>query len=441
MKADSHSTNLKNDNENKNVKMDNSKATTEWLDSRKKETRWQYANRWQIWIEYCTQKDIPSNGSEQLEDMKKRRLSEDNTIKYFYDNEIPKFFQWLQTEYKGKTTHKPLSESSALSVCTAIRGFFAYHRYSLEIKKESLPSSEKVAQTYEDHAFDIYQLRAMFNMGDLRDRTILACGKDLWLRAGDFVKLERDMIELYIKREQELAENEKREPDIIEFEHTTEKEKEPCSCHLSRETVELLKEYLRTYPKTNGKLFPLTEDALNDLLRRLAEKVKITVSGRIRWHCLRKFGITLMHGKITEPVMKYMTGKHISKDLRTYIQNNRETFKAFKTIEPLISLTKQNGNGANQKLAEQIEDLKKATFKMIILEKFIEKTVSKERKAEILQEIAEELGISEKVHMILSEEPTTTTTPLDFDTAISVLADLYRKKDLERIFKENGNNH
>jgi hypothetical protein len=440
MKADSHSTNLKNDNENKNVKMDNSKATTEWLDSRKKETRWQYANRWQIWIEYCTQKGIPNNGSEQLEDMKKRRLSEDNTIKYFYDNEIPKFFQWLQTEYKGKTTHKPLSESSALSVCTAIRGFFAYHRYSLEIKKESLPSSEKVAQTYEDHAFDIYQLRAMFNMGDLRDRTILACGKDLWLRAGDFVKLERDMIELYIKREQELAENEKREPDIIEFEFTTEKEKEPCSCHLSRETAELLKEYLRTYPKTNGKLFPLTEDALNDLLRRLAEKAKITVSGRIRWHCLRKFGITLMHGKITEPVMKYMTGKHISKDLRTYIQNNRETFKAFKTIEPLISLTKQNGNGANQKLAEQIEDLKKATFKMIILEKFIEKTVSKERKAEILQEIAEELGISEKVHMILSEEPTT-TTPLDFDTAISVLADLYRKKDLERIFKENGNNN
>jgi integrase len=434
MKADSHSTNLKNDNENKNVKMDNSKATIEWLDSRKKETRWQYANRWQIWLEYCTQKGIPNNGSEQLEDMKKRRLSEDNTIKYFYDNEIPKFFQWLQTEYKGKTTKKPLSESSALSVCTAIRGFFAYHRYSLEIKKESLPSSEKVAQTYEDHAFDIYQLRAMFNMGDLRDRTILACGKDLWLRAGDFVKLERDMIELYIKREQELAENEKREPDIIEFEFTTEKEKEPCSCHLSRETAELLKEYLRTYPKTNGKLFPLTEDALNDLLRRLAEKAKITVSGRIRWHCLRKFGITLMHGKITEPVMKYMTGKHISKDLRTYIQNNRETFKAFKTIEPLISLTKTNGNGGSQ-LAKQLEELKTATMKQMILMKLMEKLIPKEQMARALNELAKELDV-ETIQPILSEGK---PTPSDLNTMITILAKAYEKKDLERILKENGN--
>lgn len=440
MKAESHSTNLKRGNETRNVKMDNSKATIEWLDSRKQNVRWQYKHRWQIWVDYCTQKGIPENGSEQLADMKKRRLSEDNTVKYFYDNEIPRFFQWLQTEYKGKTTNRPLSESSALAVTTAIRSFFSYHRYSLEIKKEALPSSEKVAQTYEDHAFDIYQLRSMFNCGDLQERTILACGKDLWLRIGDLTSLKRDLIELAIKREQELAENEKREPDIIEFEMArTEKEKEPCSCHLSRETVELLKDYLRTYPKTSEKLFPLTEDALNDLLRRLAEKSKITVSGRIRWHCLRKFGITLMHGKITEPVMKYMTGKHISKDLKVYIQNNRETFKAFKMIEPLISLTKQNGNGSSQ-LSKQIEELKKETFKRIILEKFIEKSVSKERKAEILNELAEELGLTKEkeVHTVLTED-ITKPTPLDLDTAISILAKAYEKKDLERILKENNN--
>ena len=71
------------------------------------------------------------------------------------------------------------------------------------------------------------------------------------------------------------------------------------------------------------------------------------------------------HGKVTEPVMEYMVGKHISKDLRTYIQNNRETFKAFKLIEPLISLTKSNGNGSGQ-MAKQLEELKKATFKQML---------------------------------------------------------------------------
>jgi integrase len=439
MKAERSSTNLKgNTRDITKMKMDNSKATTEWLNSRKQNVRWQYSHRWQIWLEYCTQKGIPSNGSEQLEDMKKRRLSEDNTVKYFYDNEIPRFFQWLQTEYKGKTTKKPLSESSALAVTTAIRSFFSYHRYSLEIKKEALPSSEKVEGTYQDHAFDIYQLRSMFQCGDLQERTILACGKDLWLRVGDFTNLKRDLIELTIKREQELAENEKRDIDIIEFEIPTEKEKEPCSCHLSRETTELLEQYLKTYSKTSEKLFPLTEDALNDLLRRLAEKSKITVSGRIRWHCLRKFGITLMHGKITEPVMKYMTGKHISKDLKVYIQNNRETFKAFKMIEPLISLTKQNGNGGSQ-LAKLQEDLQQARLTIMVLTKILEKSIPKEQIRKTMNEVAKEFGIeSSEVKMILHEgEP---ITP-DLNTNVIALVKAIQQKDLERILKENGNNH
>jgi hypothetical protein len=278
----------------------------------------------------------------------------------------------------------------------------------------------------------------MFQQGDLKERTILACGKDLWLRAGDFVSLGHDLVELTIKREQELAENEHRDTDTVEFELTTEKEKEPCSCHLSKETIELLKDYLKSCPSTNGHLFAMSEEALSDLIRRLADKSKITVNGRIRWHCLRKFGITLMHGKVTEPVMKYMCGKHISKDLRTYIQNNRETFKAFKLIEPLISLTKSNGNGIGQ-MAKQLEEMKKTTFKQIILMKLMEKLTSKQEMQTALEEIADELEIpveTRKIHYGTEEEETP-----DFDTQIDVLTEALIKKDLDRILRENGNNN
>lgn len=426
--------------------MDNSKATTEWLNSKKQNTKWQYQNRWEIWLEYCRLGKIPDNGSKQLEDMKKRRLSTDNTTKYFYDNEVPKFFLWLQKEYKGKTTNKPLSESSALAVTTAMRSFFAYHRYSLEIRKDALPSSEKVKRIYTDHRFDIYQLRGLFQRGDLFERTVLACGKDLWLRAGDFVKLNREMIELLIKREQETAQNENRDIGIIEFELISEKEKEPCNCHLSRETTELLKAYLKTYPKKNDHLFPITEDALNDLLRRLAKKSKITKTGRIRWHCLRKFGITLMHGKVTEPVMRYMVGKHISSDLRTYIQNNRETYKAFKMLEPLISLTRQNGNGANQKLAEQ---LKKETLKRILQGKMIEKLFSSEQIEHALNQVAKEYGIEPKLEKKRPELERidtikASTQPVPLENSLTDLANLIvqkEQKDLDRILAENNNNH
>jgi integrase len=433
--------------------MDTSKATAEWLNSKKENVRTQYAERWEIWLEYCRAKGIVDSGNLLLEDIKKRRMSNDNTTKFFYDNEVPNYFRWLRTEYKqrkGRNVGKPLSEGSALAYVTAVRSFFSYHRYRLEIRKDALPSSEKLKSVYKDHRFDIYQLRAMFKQGDLSERTTLACGKDLWLRVGDFAKLDRDFIGLVIKREAELAENESREPDIVEFELTTEKEKEPASCHLSRETVELLKEYLRTYPKKNGYLFPLTEDALNDLIKRLAEKAKITLTGRVRWHCLRKFGITLMHGKVTEPVMKYMTGKHIGKDLRTYIQNNRETYKAFKVIEPLISLTKSNGNGSSQ-LAKELEEMKKETFKRIAQQKLIEKLFTKEQLEQAMKELAKEYGLEmdvkpkrtegTKIEPIeLKKASTRIAQKVELEPFITQLAEQIEKKDLERIFKENGNN-
>jgi hypothetical protein len=124
----------------------------------------------------------------------------------------------------------------------------------------------------------------------------------------------------------------------------------------------------------------------------LAEKAKVTKTGRIRWHCLRKFGITLMHGKVTEPVMKYMTGKHIDPSLRTYIQGNQETYKAFKIIEPLISLTKLNGNGSSP-LAEELAALKKERFKLLAGLKLMERITPKELIEKAMIELAQEYGI------------------------------------------------
>lgn len=364
------------------IELDTSKAVQEWINSvRSAKSRWQYQRRWAVWIEYSKLKGLPTTGDAQLEDMKSRRQSKDNSVKFFYDNEVPKFFVWLQTDYRGERTKKPLSESSALTHTTAVRSFFAYHRYSLEIRREALPSVGKIKRTYKDHAFDIHQLRSMFKQGDLMERTILACGKDLWLRAGDFKDLKRSFIQLLIQREKEKAENEGRETDIIEFELMTEKEKEPALCHLSRETIELLSEYLRTYPESpqSDRLFPLSQDALNDLLKRLARKARITKTGKIRWHCLRKFGITLMHGKIQEPVMKFMVGKHIDESLRTYIQNNNEPRKAFKMIEPLLSVTKSNGNGnGSRKMAELAEELKKERFERLALMELMKELIPEE---------------------------------------------------------------
>jgi hypothetical protein len=187
----------------------------------------------------------------------------------------------------------------------------------------------------------------------------------------------------------------------------------------------------------------MTEEALSDLLRRLAVKSKITASGRIRWHCLRKFGVTVMHGEITQPVMLYMTGKHISKDLRTYIQNNRETFKAFKKIEPLISISKTNGNG-NIQLVKELEQMKEQISKSLVLEKLIEKLVPRSQIIQALHDIAKEYGIT--LAEIGRPEGKGIVSDTEFhasiDQTITFLAKKIQEKDLERTLAEyNNNNH
>ena len=417
--------------------IDNSKSVLEWLNGCKKSSRDQYVNRWGLWIEYCKTHGLLSNGDAQLEDMQKRRQSNDNGIKYFYDSQIPKFFNWLKNEYVTKSKNlKHLEEGSALTTVTGVRSFFTSNRYSLEIQKDKLPSSEKIHNLNIDHAFTIYELRNMFNIGNLSERTILDVGVNLWLRVGDFTKLDRETIELAINREKELATQEKRESQTIEFEIISEKESEPVSCHLSKEAIELLEQYFKAYPMKDGQLFPYKEDNLNDILKKLATKanIKLGKMERVRWHCLRKFGITVMHGKIQEPVMKYMTGKHIESSLKTYIQANNETFKAFKLVEPLISLTKSNGN--NSTLVKELEEIKKERFKQQVLIKLLDKMLTEDEKRKMIQEVMEDLGMSAKVFSTFED---TEAKKIDLNKTVDELAKVYEKKDLERVLKENGN--
>jgi hypothetical protein len=87
-----------------------------------------------------------------------------------------------------------------------------------------------------------------------------------------------------------------------------------------------------------------------------------------------------------------MAGKHIDKSLRTYIQGNQEAYKAFKMIEPLISLTESNGEG-NPQLAKELEELRKERFKTLASWKLMEKITSKEQMEKAMVELAQEYGI------------------------------------------------
>ena len=57
------------------------KSVLEWLNGCKSEgTRQVYENNFRFWLEYSTKKGLLKSGSEQLEDIKQKRVSTDSTI-------------------------------------------------------------------------------------------------------------------------------------------------------------------------------------------------------------------------------------------------------------------------------------------------------------------------------------------------------------------------
>jgi hypothetical protein len=158
---------------------DKSESVFAWLESCKESSRGQYLNRWALWLEYCKTHGLPTSGDLQLKDMKQRKDNHDNAEKFFYDNEVPKYFQWLKNEYVTKNENqKLLEEGSALSTVTGVRSFFTFHRYPLQIQKGKLPSSDSIRNKKTDYPFNVYTVRQVFNHGNLEERTVLAVGKD-----------------------------------------------------------------------------------------------------------------------------------------------------------------------------------------------------------------------------------------------------------------------
>jgi hypothetical protein len=194
---------------------------------------------------------------------------------------------------------------------------------------------------------------------------------DLGLRISDFITLKKtDLPSL------------NQEPPIS-FDTMTGKEDVIAHGFLSQETANLLRIYLPTLEKKNGNpyLFPsngsshISDEWLNRLLQRLAEKAKIDLNGKsLSFHCFRKMllsaaidsGIGLMAGK-------KLCGKAIAQSDDTYLTtvNLRQKFIQLKKF---LTITEQP-----RVETEKIESLKSAISKLqeeLTQQKLITDTIS-----------------------------------------------------------------
>jgi site-specific recombinase XerD len=270
-----------------------------------------------------------------------------------FEKEIEKFHSYL--------LEKDYSINSARNMTLGIRQLFRYYQMPTTMRSGSKVS--QTVQTTKNFPLTIEHVRKMFEIANLKERTVLSVAVDTGLRISDFLTIKKT----------DLPPLDNEAP--IAFTLLTQKEKITANCFLSQESVDLLKTYLSTLQKKNNSyLFSskgkshLSDEAISKMLNRLAQKAQIDLNGKsLSFHCFRKmFLSTSIDSGIGLTAGKKLCGKAIPKSDDTYLTT-------IKLREKFIQLTKfltikQSTKSENQqfeklgslvaKLAEDLEQQK-----------------------------------------------------------------------------------
>jgi site-specific recombinase XerD len=269
-----------------------------------------------------------------------------------FGRELEKFHTYLQ-EKKGYAVN------SARVCLNGLLQLFRYFEMPLKLRNGS--KCTRTEEAANDFPLAIEQVRAMFQIADLRERVILSMATDLGLRITDFISIKKASLPSLDQ-----------EPPIS-FVVMTAKKRVVAKGFLSAESVSLLKLYLPTLEQRtkqkghdNQFLFPsntqshISDQWTNDLIRDLAAKAGVVQGSKnLHFHCFRKLflssaidsGCGLTAGKL-------MCGKSIPKSDSTYLTTVKLREK-FVQLKKFLSIQEQP-----KVETEKLEALKSAVTKL-----------------------------------------------------------------------------
>ncbi len=320
------------------------------------------------------QEDLTQKPGENLIEYKNRAAR--------FEKEIEKFHSYLIDE--------GYSINSARNMTLGVRQLFRYYQMPVSMRSGSKVS--QMVQTTKNFPLTIEHVRKMFEVANLKERTILSLAVDTGLRISDFLAIKKTDLPPFDV-----------EPPIG-FTLLTQKEKITANCFLSQESVDLLKTYLPTLRnRSNVYLFSsngnshISDEAISKMLNRLAEKAQIDLNGKsLSFHCFRKmFLSTSIDSGIGLTAGKKLCGKAIAQSDDTYLTTVklREKFiqlKKFLTIKQTVKSEDQQLEKLGSlvaKLAEELEQQKVIT-QAVTGENLKIRREFKERVADLNEEIA-----------------------------------------------------
>jgi len=354
------------------------KSVEDWLNQGfAASTKRLYRMGLKIFLDYLNEAE---GGGWTVEKLVSERLADLEGRHFKFEQRVVDYYKWLESyttksakipyERKDARTGKTqkavfrmkggrtLSDNARQAFIHAVRSFFAYHRLDLKLTKQQKRLLGKNARLVEhDYLFSIKDIEEMAKVGNPQERYILLAGKDVGLRAIDFLSLKQGHFARAIKQ------RESEEPPIFLGKIYTQKEGVYAHPFLTDDGLEAARVWLQILRSKGAynddmPMLSIQEKELTENLKRLALKAAIQTHGeRVRFHCLRKFLIDRISIKMSESKWKQIVGKQI--DQGAYV-SPLELREAYASVMDRIEIPKPSPLNHNQleKLWQEVEMLK-----------------------------------------------------------------------------------
>ena len=311
------------------ILIDNDTVISEFLNAQKKSTRFVYKSMMQKFIEFTKMNGKQIIQSRKL-DLQKQTFE--------WEKKLMEFQTWL--------IKRAYSETFSKTAVGMARGFFAYYRLPIQLRRQESRKLNQVKRKTEDFLFDREDIAKMSMVGNLKEKYVLLVGKSLGLRVSDFTALTFGNF-----RTLKLDD----EPPISLGEICTQKEKVKAYPFLDSDAVPIVKQLLESNKNKadSEKVLKDTEENLSVILQNLARKSGIEPHGkRIRFHCLRKFLIDRLSAYASETQWKQIVGKQIDEKAYVTSEQLRQIYK--RAMKDIVI------NGSNGLKAKKISELENA---------------------------------------------------------------------------------
>jgi len=315
--------------------------TSSWLNSYGQSTSKGYRIAINVFFQFLDQtwsESAPWNGDKVHQDRKASQRSDDETVKFKYEDVIVKFAIWLRSKksaypFRHDASSELISDGTVRGYCIAVRSFFAYMRMPLILNR---PQKHAIAKTGTirnmPYHLTLADIVAMKRQANTKERYVLLVAKSLGLRIGDFVSLRQGLFEGNLKD---------RDAPYSLGVIVTEKRKQPAYAFLDYEAYEAYlnwRQELQALNKWDGKdkymlcgTRPdshMTVQEVNSMLKRLASRAGLRLGNlHLSFHCFRKFLCDHLSTAVGDAnKWKQIVGKQIPESAYISSDNLREAY-------------------------------------------------------------------------------------------------------------------